>query len=296
MTTKSSVSVSVIGLGKMGSALAQTLLRAGQQVIAYNRTLARSELIRQHGATVAVSLAEAIALSPVSLVSVSDYHAAEALFFAPDDGLNLAGKTIIQLSSGTPQEARTWSARCAELGAQSLTGAILAYPMHIGTPQAQFLISGPERLYASCKHLFELLGSPMHVGEGPGGASALDCAVLASSMLRIVGLLQGIELCCSEGVDPAMLLDISNGMEAVWPAVNKMMLQAVAARSYANPPASIDTWAATAGHIADIVARNRMEPLVSNMLMEIFGRAHATGLGSLDISALCEILRVPQSQ
>jgi 3-hydroxyisobutyrate dehydrogenase-like beta-hydroxyacid dehydrogenase len=139
MTNKSPVSV--IGLGKMGSALAQALLRVGQQVVVYNRSPARSEPYREQRATVAASLAEAITLSPVSLVSVSDYHAAEALFFAPDDGLSLAGKTIIQLSSGTPQEARAWSARCTELGAQSLTGAILAYPMHIGTPQAQFLIS-----------------------------------------------------------------------------------------------------------------------------------------------------------
>jgi 3-hydroxyisobutyrate dehydrogenase-like beta-hydroxyacid dehydrogenase len=139
-------------------------------------------------------------------------------------------------------------------------------------------------------------GTPTHVGEGPGGASALDCAALANSMLSIVGLLQGIELCRSESVDPAILVGITNGTYAVWPEVNKMMLQAVAAGSYANPQASIDTWAATARHISDIVARNRMEPLVSDMLGTIFDRAHATGLGNLDIAALAEILRARQSQ
>lgn len=280
----------------MGSALARALLRAGRQVVVYNRTPARSEPLREQGASVAANLVEAFAPSTVSLVSLSDYHAAEALFFASDDRPILAGRTIVQLSSGTPREARAWSARCAELGAQTLTGAILAYPMHIGTPHARFLISGAVDVYARCQGLFELLGSPMHVGERPGGASALDCAVLANSMLRIIGFLQGIELCCAEAVDPAKFFDISNAMEAVWPEVNRMMLQAVAARSYVNPQASIDTWAATARHIADIVERNRMEPLVSDLLLGIFDRAHATGLGSLDISAVAEILRAPQSR
>ena len=48
--------------------------------------------------------------------------------------------------------------------------------MHIGTPQAQLLISGPKELYDRSLGVLELLGAPMHVGEPPGGASALDCA------------------------------------------------------------------------------------------------------------------------
>jgi 3-hydroxyisobutyrate dehydrogenase-like beta-hydroxyacid dehydrogenase len=133
----------------------------------------------------------------------------------------------------------------------------------------------------------------MRAGENPGAASALDCAVLAATMLGLVGTLQGIELCRSESVDPAKFIALSNGVLAAMPAVNEMMLQAVIARSYANPQASIDTWAAVAAHVADIVAQRGMAPLLSGTLTEMFAGARAADLGDLDITALGELLRAP---
>jgi 3-hydroxyisobutyrate dehydrogenase-like beta-hydroxyacid dehydrogenase len=165
--------------------------------------------------------------------------------------------------------------------------------MHIGTPEAQLMISGPESLYARLAGHLQLLGTPMHAGENPGAASALDCAVLAATMLSMVGTLQGIEPCRSESVDPAKFIAISNGVLSVMPAVNEMMLQAVIARNYANPQASIDTWAAVAAHVADIVAQHHMAPLLSGTLTEMFARARVADMGNLDIAALGELLRAP---
>ncbi|MBZ4401161.1 NAD(P)-binding domain-containing protein [Myxococcus sp. AS-1-15] len=45
--------VTVIGLGKMGSALAGAFLRAGHRVTVWSRTASRAELLRQAGAVVA---------------------------------------------------------------------------------------------------------------------------------------------------------------------------------------------------------------------------------------------------
>jgi 3-hydroxyisobutyrate dehydrogenase-like beta-hydroxyacid dehydrogenase len=292
MSVEISEPVSVIGLGRMGSALAQALLRAGRPVTVYNRTPGRSEPFRGQGAVVAAGLAEALAPSSVVLVSLSNYEAAHGLFFAPG-GPDLRDTTIIQLSSGTPREARAWAQACADRGAKTLTGAILAYPMHIGTPQAQLLISGPENLYARCATLLQLLGTHMHTSKNPGGAAALDCAVLAAIMLSMLGTLQGIELCRPESVDPAKFVTILNGVLAVMPAVNEMMLRSVIARSYGDPQATIDTWAATAAHVADIVAQHGMAPLLSDTLTQIFARARAADLGNLDFAAFAELLRAP---
>jgi len=72
-------SVSVIGLSKMGSVLAQTLLCAGKRVMVYNEIACSRRTAPQQGATVAAGVTEAIGPSLVSLVSISDYHAAEAV-------------------------------------------------------------------------------------------------------------------------------------------------------------------------------------------------------------------------
>ncbi len=66
-------------------------------------------------------------------------------------------------------------------------------------------------------------------------------------------------------------------------------------RNYADPQVTMDTWAATAGHITGIVRHHRMSPLVSGMLVEMFRQGHAAGLGSLDIAAFAELVCVPDS-
>ncbi len=54
--------LAMIGLGRMGMNMARRLLRAGHQVVAYNRTPARSRELAAEGAEAASSLAEAVAL------------------------------------------------------------------------------------------------------------------------------------------------------------------------------------------------------------------------------------------
>ena len=63
--------VGFVGLGAMGSAMAGVLLKAGHEVIAWNRTPARAQALRERGASVAGSPAEA-ARAGVVLSMVAD--------------------------------------------------------------------------------------------------------------------------------------------------------------------------------------------------------------------------------
>src|SRR5258708_20439076 len=56
--------VGLIGLGRMGTGIAKSLLRAGHRVTVYNRTRERAEALRKDGATVAGSFAEACRGAP----------------------------------------------------------------------------------------------------------------------------------------------------------------------------------------------------------------------------------------
>ena len=132
--------VSVIGLGVMGTALAEAFLREPLTVTVWNRTSSRCNRLQAQGARVASTVATAVAASEVVIVCVSNYAVTNELLGAREVRAVLNGKTIIQLSSGTPQEARDTAAWAREFGAQYLDGAILAYPSHIGSTKAQILI------------------------------------------------------------------------------------------------------------------------------------------------------------
>ena len=99
-------SVSMLGLGYMGSALARAFLAKQHAVTVWNRTASKAEPLAETGAQVAASVAEAIAASDVTVVCVSDYHGSDALLRTTEMAGRLKGKTLVQLTTGTPEEAR----------------------------------------------------------------------------------------------------------------------------------------------------------------------------------------------
>ena len=129
--------ITAIGLGRMGSALARALMQAGHQVTVWNRTPARMQPLLTLGARGAATAAEAVHASPLILVCIDNYAATLRLLGDPEVRQHLCGRTLIQLSTGSPGEARESEAWCQALGALYVDGAILCGPESIGTEHGE---------------------------------------------------------------------------------------------------------------------------------------------------------------
>jgi len=123
MAEKNSVAVSVVGTGRMGSALATALFKVGFPTRVWNRTAAKTEPLARLGLRVAQKLEAAMAVDVV-IVNVSDYHTTIELLKTPQVATALAGKTIVQLTTGTPQEARQMESWAIQNQTHYLDGAI----------------------------------------------------------------------------------------------------------------------------------------------------------------------------
>ena len=110
--------VTVIGLGLMGSALARTFLSAGLQLTVWNRTAEKARPF-DGASRVARSLGEACAAGSVIVVSLLDYKASDTLLRRPEVEGVLRSKVLVQLSTGTPADARN-----CERWAQSVGGSL----------------------------------------------------------------------------------------------------------------------------------------------------------------------------
>ena len=95
--------VAVIGLGLMGSALAENFLKADHAVTVWNRSLAKTEPFAAKGARVATSPSDAILASDVAVVCVPDH--ATTLALLEDLESPVEGKTLVQVSTMTSQES-----------------------------------------------------------------------------------------------------------------------------------------------------------------------------------------------
>ena len=90
----------------MGSAVARTLLAAGHTMLVGNRTLSKLAPLVERSARPVGSVHDAIVQSDAAIVMVSDYAANDAMLRTATAEAALRDKTLAELTSGTPAEAR----------------------------------------------------------------------------------------------------------------------------------------------------------------------------------------------
>jgi 3-hydroxyisobutyrate dehydrogenase-like beta-hydroxyacid dehydrogenase len=184
--------VTVIGAGRMGSALAAALHKRGFDTTVWNRTSSKTESLSRLGLRVAPSVLEAVGNAEIVVVNINNYESTNQLVRQPAIESALRGKVLVQLSSGTPDEAREMESWARPRGIDYLDGAIMNYPVDIGTPEGTVLYSGPDELFNRVKPVLLAFGdNAMFVGKEIGQASATDVAGLSFAMGALLGFLHG---------------------------------------------------------------------------------------------------------
>ncbi|CAL9309070.1 NAD(P)-dependent oxidoreductase [Streptomyces sp. SudanB52_2052] len=210
--------VTVLGLGPMGRALAGALLEAGLRTTVWNRTPGRDRELLDRGAGGAASVAEAVAASEVTVVCVVNYDAVDAVLRQDEVATALKGRTVVNLTADTPARARDTAAWAAAHGVRYLDGAIMTPTTTIGTPDAVFLHSGPAGLYEELASVRAALGgSHTHLGEDPGRAAAYDIALLDIFWTAMAGYAHALAVARAEGVSATELAPFAQGIGAILP-------------------------------------------------------------------------------
>lgn len=192
--------VTVLGLGMMGTTLAQLLLRAGHRVHAWNRTPAKAAALASEGAVVAPSAADAVRAASLVVVCVHDYTAADSFLRTPDVAAALDGRVVVQFTTASPKEAREAAAWAAAQGAVLLAGAIQAAPGQMGQPDTPILLSGDGAAFRRVEPVLRVFGGGLvHLGDAPGAAPAMDLATLSYVYGACFGFLHGARVCEAEG-------------------------------------------------------------------------------------------------
>jgi 3-hydroxyisobutyrate dehydrogenase-like beta-hydroxyacid dehydrogenase len=87
--------ITILGTGRMGSALARAFLKNGYATSVWNRTKSKSEPLAQLGAQIAPSVLDAVAAAEVIVVNVTDYLTSDRLLRPNDVTKALRGKLVV---------------------------------------------------------------------------------------------------------------------------------------------------------------------------------------------------------
>ncbi|WP_016700187.1 NAD(P)-dependent oxidoreductase [Actinoalloteichus spitiensis] len=281
--------VTLIGLGPMGRAMVRSLLRAGHPVTVWNRTASRADELVAEGAALAASPAEALAASEVVVLSLTDYQAMYDVLEPATSAL--AGRTLVNLSSDTPQVTRE-AARWAEgHGARFVTGGVMVPAVMVGTDACYVYYSGDRAVVERHEPTLAAIGEPRYVGPDPAAAQLFYQAQLAVFLTALAGLLQGTAMVRSAGVSAADFVPQAFGTLTQIPAMVAGTDEELDSGSYPGDQATATMMGATADHIVRTSAALGLDLALPGAVHSLYERAIAAGHGGDNWTSLFEVVR-----
>ncbi|MGW2183270.1 NAD(P)-dependent oxidoreductase [Streptomyces sp. NPDC001732] len=283
--------LSVLGLGLMGQALAAAFLGQGHPTTVWNRTHTKAEPLTARGAQLAWTVRDAVTAGPLVVICVSDYDTVRDIL--EPVSRDLANRTLVNLTSGTSQEARETAKWAVHQGATYLDGAIMAVPPAIGTANATILYSGPTTAFDQHQQVLSSLGGPVYVGADHGLPSLFDAAALSLVWSTLNGFLHGAALLGKAGIPATAFARFAKtGIETVADWVPGYAQQ-IDDGAYEATESTVNTNLAGMKHLLHESHAADINAELPELLMTLAERAVAKGHGSNSYAAVIEQLRHP---
>jgi 3-hydroxyisobutyrate dehydrogenase-like beta-hydroxyacid dehydrogenase len=265
----------------MGAAIAAALVSAGHDVTVWNRTPGKTV----ENTIVAPTAADAIAASPVALAVVSDYATVRELF------ADATGGALINLATGTPEEAQAMAEWAAARGLDYLDGAMLAVPQSVATPDAQFLYSGSTAVFDDYREILDVVATSRYLGPDPTVAAVWDSALLGIGYSALLGYLHAAALLDTAGTSPSQFQPMVGQWLTTMAGLMAELGGEIEAGEYRDATSSVglNRWAVAKLVNTSLVRGVSAEPLTT--LRALLDRAVADGRADQSVGSLYESLR-----
>jgi len=284
--------VSVLGLGSMGLAIARLYLDKGYEVTVWNRTPGKADALVAKGAVLARSAGEALRASRVAVMCVYDYRAADAIFATEGAAAAMDGRLLVQLTTGSPQDARDAEAWAHRHGAAYLEGAIQAAPDQMGLADTPLLVSGAQAVFDEAKPWLQVLaGGIVHLGEKASAAATMDLATLSSIYGTMLGFLHGARIAEHEGFDVAEYGRIVAGIMPTFAGFLQHEGAVIQSGDFAISQSPMRISVEATQRILQTAQASGINTEFPAFAAGLFQRADAAGLGGEELAALIKLLR-----
>jgi 3-hydroxyisobutyrate dehydrogenase/2-hydroxy-3-oxopropionate reductase len=286
-------SVAMIGLGRMGAAMAVRLVGAGHDVALYNRTASRADKVAADaGGTAYPTAAAAAATADTVLVSLADDAAVDATYHGRDGliaGLR-QGAVVLEMSTIAPETVRRLAQPIVERGATLLDAPVSGSVPLVQRGELTILVGGDQAALERARPALESFARRIfHLGPlGAGATVKLAVNSIVHALNQAVA--EALVLAERAGVDRAAAYEVFANGAAGAPYVQYK--QEAFLHPDSTPVAfslalvAKDLELITA--LADQVGA-RMDLLAAGRT--VVQEALAAGFGDRDLSALAELLR-----
>ncbi len=240
----------------MGAALARAARAAGHPVHVWNRS---PKDLAALGLSAAAPITDPADPGEVDLVAicVRDHAAARPLI----DALAARGTRVpvVNLSTGTPREARESADHAQQLGLTYVTGAIMVPTPMVGTPDCLVLYAGAPAARPVVEPIVAAFGGAAEwTGDDHAIPPVLDLAMLDLYFVGMYGFLHSAALAEAHGIPPERYLPFATSITATLGASLPDLSAAITGRTYDGGEARLDMCLAFLEKITAASAESRV--------------------------------------
>ncbi|CCH77585.1 tartronate semialdehyde reductase [Nostocoides japonicum T1-X7] len=278
--------IAFIGLGIMGSAMAENLVTAGHTVIGHNRSQPAVDRLVAAGGKGASSVAEAVADADIVITMVPDSPDVESVALG-EDGIYAnarSGSVHIDMSTIRPDVAVALAEAGAAAGIRVLDAPVSGGEAGAKEAKLSIMVGGDADTFAEVRPVLEAMGTTI-VLVGPAGSGQ---TVKAANQLVVAGhyelLAEAIVFLRAFGVDTAAALEVLGGGLAGSTVLNRKGASMLAGDF--RPGFRIDLHHKDMGIIVDSARAKGVTIPLGAVTAQLIGALRAQGDGGLDHSAL----------
>jgi 3-hydroxyisobutyrate dehydrogenase-like beta-hydroxyacid dehydrogenase len=267
------------------------VLQRGHEVVVWNRTSARAADLVAAGAILAASAEEALAASPLSLMCVIDYAAANEVLGSEAARRAMAGKCLVQLSSGLPDEVPVQQSLMHGCGARFLAGGIMVFPSGIGRSDGAIVYAGDADAFEQHRDtLLALGGSLRYLGQDPRTAVGAYCTAGIFTLGSVGLFLETAVFARHFGIPLEAFHDLVRLASDVARERIRDSVDRISTGRVDGDEASVDMILAAMRGFADVFARSGMPARLTDAFTAHLETVSASGAGDKDIAILAEML------
>jgi 3-hydroxyisobutyrate dehydrogenase-like beta-hydroxyacid dehydrogenase len=199
--------IGLIGIGLLGTAIAERLLATSYSVLGYDIDASRCKALGEMGGRAARDHAEVAASCDRILLSLLTTDIVEDALRCTEGDLR-AGQIIIDTTTGEPERTAAIGARLAERGVEYLDATVSGSSAQARAGDAVVMAGGRREAFEACEDIFRCFARRwFHVGEWGSGAKMKLATNLVLGLNR-AALAEGLAFARALELDPDTTLSI----------------------------------------------------------------------------------------
>ena len=281
-------SVALLGTGTMGVGMVHSLLRAGLPVTVWNRTVEKAKPLEADGATVAGSVAAAVADADVVITMLFDVDSVAAVMAEASEAMRSDAVWVQASTIGRDGIARL-AAFADQHGIALVDAPVLGTKQPAEQGRLTIIAAGPHRARAVVQPAFDAMGAKtVWLADAPGPASAMK--LVANSWVATLNAATALAIAQSRAfdLDPQAFLDTIAGGPTD-SAYLQMKGAAILADSFA-PQFALDGLLKDLLLIRTATAEAGVATVLTDALVAIYREASDAGHGGEDMAAVIAAL------